>query len=239
MYGYRARIGYTSPPVATEIFPYEFYKIVPEGVTLVVSTLAVTQMTADDIEESYNLSLVLAKEHARVGVDLVVLGGIPINVMRGIDKVDDLIRDTEASIGVPVTTSLTAQIAGLHAVEAKNVGLIHPFGDFHDDKTREYLDYYKFNCSGIKGANKTIGELGRMSVEDALEIGRSFKASHPETDTLWYIGPHWPVSAAIETLENELGISVIGANQAIVWQALRRCNVNDRIQGFGYLLREF
>jgi maleate cis-trans isomerase len=29
------------------------------------------------------------------------------------------------------------------------------------------------------------------------------------------------------------------AQQAIVWDALRRCGVNDRIEGFGRLLREF
>ena len=28
IYGYRARIGYTSPPAATEVFPFEFYKMV-------------------------------------------------------------------------------------------------------------------------------------------------------------------------------------------------------------------
>ena len=38
MYGRRARIGYTSPPLTTEIFPYEFYKIVPDGVTPEEST---------------------------------------------------------------------------------------------------------------------------------------------------------------------------------------------------------
>ena len=37
LYGSRARIGYTSPPLTTEVFPYEFYKIVPAGVTLVVT----------------------------------------------------------------------------------------------------------------------------------------------------------------------------------------------------------
>ena len=41
IYGSRARIGYTSPPLTTEIFPYEFYKIVPAGVTLVVTSLAI------------------------------------------------------------------------------------------------------------------------------------------------------------------------------------------------------
>ena len=34
MYGYRARIGYTSPPSATEVFPYEFYRMVPRGARL-------------------------------------------------------------------------------------------------------------------------------------------------------------------------------------------------------------
>ena len=32
MYGTRSRIGYTSPPLVSEIFPYEFYQMAPEGV---------------------------------------------------------------------------------------------------------------------------------------------------------------------------------------------------------------
>ena len=41
IYGHRARIGYTCPPLSAEIFPYEFYKLVPAGVTLVLTTLTV------------------------------------------------------------------------------------------------------------------------------------------------------------------------------------------------------
>ena len=29
IYGHRARIGYTCPPLSAEIFPYEFYKLAP------------------------------------------------------------------------------------------------------------------------------------------------------------------------------------------------------------------
>jgi hypothetical protein len=32
IYGSRARIGYTCPPLCAEVFPYEFYKLVPAGV---------------------------------------------------------------------------------------------------------------------------------------------------------------------------------------------------------------
>ena len=53
IYGHRARIGYTSPPLTTEIFPYEFYRMVPPGVTLVLTTLAIVVRSKDEVDRSY------------------------------------------------------------------------------------------------------------------------------------------------------------------------------------------
>ena len=50
MYGYRARIGYTSPPLVTEVFPYEFYRMAPAGVTLAISTLGILTMNEDELK---------------------------------------------------------------------------------------------------------------------------------------------------------------------------------------------
>ena len=43
---------------------------------------------------------------------------------------------------------------------------------------------------------------------------------------------------AIEPLERELGVNVIASLQAIVWEGLRKCGIDDRIDGYGRLLRE-
>src|SRR5437868_7055234 len=83
IYGHRARIGYTSPPLTTEIFPYEFYKIVPAGVTLVITTLAIVERSKSEVEQSYDISMKAAREMAAAGVDIVVLGGVPINLAAG------------------------------------------------------------------------------------------------------------------------------------------------------------
>ena len=40
-------------------------------------------------------------------------------------------------------------------------------------------------------------------------------------------------------LEQEFGVAVMAASQACVWDALRLVGVNDRIAGYGRLLREF
>src|SRR5690348_6588939 len=82
-YGRRARIGYTSPPLTTEVFPYEFYKIVPDGVTLVITTLAIVERSAAEVDQSYEVSMQAARAMAAAGVDIVVLGGVPINLARG------------------------------------------------------------------------------------------------------------------------------------------------------------
>jgi len=40
-YGWRGRLGNISPTACTEIFPYEFYRVAPDGVTLVLSNLVI------------------------------------------------------------------------------------------------------------------------------------------------------------------------------------------------------
>src|SRR6185312_11545301 len=83
LYGSRARIGYTSPPMTTEVFPYEFYKVVPDGVTLVLTTLRIGRYTQDEVSESWDISLRAARAMARAKVTAIILGGGPINLSHG------------------------------------------------------------------------------------------------------------------------------------------------------------
>lgn len=42
----------------------------------------------------------------------------------------------------------------------------------------------------------------------------------------------------IEPLEQELKANVVTSGQAILWEALRLCDIRDPVQGYGRLLRE-
>jgi maleate isomerase len=241
VYGHRARIGYTSPPAATEVFPYEFYRIVPDGVTLVVTTLTIVEKNAEEVDRGYEISLRAAREQARAGANIVVFGGVPINVSRGFENVDSLIRETEAAVGVKVTTSLNSQMAGLKAVGAKNVAVVHPF-PADDIGPREQfqkrLHGAGFSYAGSAGAGYSAIDLGRIPLETAAELGRQVMREHPEADAILVSCPHWAVNANIAAMEAELGVPVVTSSQSITWNALRLCGINDRIDGFGRLLRE-
>lgn len=240
MYGYRARIGFTSPLSVTEVFPYEFYEVVPKGVTLVITTLAVADVTAEEVERSNAMSLKAAKDMARAGVDLMVLGGLPLILSRGYDHVEDLISDTQQSIGVPVTTALTAQLDALRQTGAKRVAVAHPFAPEAQDRLfTDVVRHYGFEIAGIKGGGKVAREFGLIPLEMSVELCRALKRDNPAADTMWLPCPHWAVGEAIEQIEGELDVTVITANQAITWHALRRCGVEDRLPGWGRLLQAF
>lgn len=237
MYGYRARIGYTSPPYLTETFPYEFYKMVPEGVTLVLTTLAIRQLTEKEVARSVEMTLEAAREMGRAKVDIVVFGGVPLNLSLGYDGLEETMCKTEAEIGVPVTSSITAQVNALRALGAGKLILVHPFSDpegFH----AEYVTHYGFELLGFKGAGKSVADLATVSQDTVKGIAEALYREHPDADTLYVPAPHWGVIEIIEPLEQELGVNVVTAIQAIVWETLRRSGVNDRINGYGRLLRD-
>jgi len=239
MYGHRARIGYTSPPLTTEVFPYEFYKIVPDGVTLVLTTLAIVERSKSEVDQSYETSMKAAREMAAAGVDIVVLGGVPINLSRGYDNAQAMIRDLEAELSVKVATSASAQGAAAAALGCKKIVVAQPYQKTETDRIAGYAKHFGCEVLGATGWGSAFNQIGRIPVDAALKMGRDLKRAHPDADSILFPSPHWPTIGAIELLERELGVNVMTALQAIVWHALRRTGVKDRIEGYGRLFREF
>jgi maleate isomerase len=238
-YGHRARIGYVCPPVFAEVFPYEFYRIVPAGVTLVITTLTVTEPGKEQVEQAYELSMRAARELAAAGVDLVFLGGVPVNLSRGGQNAQAMLLDLAAELGVPVSSSAAAQEKAAKALDCRKAVVAHPYAA--SEEARLVADARRYGCEvlGATGFGAVINQMGRMPVTAALDMGRALMRAHPQADAIFFPSPHWPVIGAIEPLEREFGVSVMAASQACIWDALRLTGMTDRIDGYGRLLREF
>ena len=239
MYGHRARIGYTSPPLTTEVFPYEFYGMVPEGVTLVITTLAIVVRSKDEVDQSYETSMRAAREMAAAGVDIIVLGGVPINLSRGAANAQQMIRDLESELKVKVSTSASAQARAAKALGCKKLVVGQPYAHSEPDRSAGYATHLGCEVLGATGWGSPFNQIGRIPQNAAIELGRKLMRAHPDADTILLPSPHWATAGAIDPLEREFGVNVLTAQQAIVWDALRRCGIEDRIQGYGRLLREF
>ena len=236
MYGTRARIGYTCPVYLAEIFPYDFYKMVPEGVTLVTATASVWEGTPEELKRSAEQSLQAAEEMGRAGVNVIVLGGVPVGFAAGYATQEELVQAVQERCGVPVTSSLLCQNHALQAVGARKVVVLRPGGGARDRHTQETE---RLGCTVLDVRGTGTRMYGAPApVEETLEMARALLRDNPEADTLHCSSPHWPMAANIEPLEQEFGVSVVTAGQAIVWEALRTCGIRDAIGGYGRLLRE-
>lgn len=243
MYGYRARIGYCSPPFVTEVFCCEFYRMVPLGVTLMITTLAVTSLTEPSTKEqmaqSHAKSLEAAKAMARAGADVVVLGGNPINQSRGIENLDAICASLSREIGAKVVTSTHAQTHALKALGARKVATVQPFGPESNGDHDASMRNLGVEPVGTLACGYSVADLGRVPGELAVTLARQIKREHPEADTIHHSCAHWATAHAIDRIERELDVNVMTSQQAILWKALRTAGIDDRIDGYGRLLREF
>ena len=239
IYGYRARIGYTSPPLVTEVFPYEFYKIAPAGVTLMITTLAITTRSKEEVEKSYQTSLTAALAMAKAGASLVMLGGNPINLSRGLENLDELTDRMSREIGVPVLTSSQSQIKALQLLGSRKIATVHPYEPEHNARHEAAIREFGFEPAGVIAVGAGLRGLGSIPDETALNLARRIKQENPDADTIHFASAHWATAESLDKIERELGVDVMTSHQAITWACLRRAGVTDKIAGYGRLLRDF
>jgi maleate isomerase len=218
------------------VFPYEFYQMAPKGVTLMVATCK--SALDDRPEQTYAVSEAAAREMAEAGVNVVVIGGASPGFAYGSDRLSQAEREIEQEYGIPVTSALEAQLHALQVLGARRLGVVTPFAA--DGRAGwDRLTKDGFEVVGVAGAGITHADFGQCPTDTPADVARRLAAAHPEADTIFFPAAHWPAASNVEALEQELGRNVVSSAQAIVWEALRRCQIADSIPGYGRLLREF
>lgn len=234
----RARIGYSSVAFVTELLPRYFYQIVPDGVLLSLLTLQITDHTEDQLHSLHEQGMRAVESFKEAGADVIIMGGAPTNIARGVGALERALAEMTQKYGVPVSSSSMAQKRALAALGARKVGTINPaasrsIGDSASGSLGEGM-----TLLGRKHANARLQHYNRIPPEEALRLGRELMREKPDIDTLIFGCPHWATIEAIEPLEQEFGVRVVTALQAIIWEGLRLAGVNDRIDGYGRLFRE-
>jgi maleate isomerase len=239
MYGSRARIGYTCPPQLAEVFPYEFYKMAPEGVSLMITTLALTTRSKQEVDKSFEMSLEAARMMAKAGASVVMLGGNPINLIHGGTDLKEFQETLSKDIGLPVLTSHVAQREALRLLGSRKVATVHPYESEHNARHDRQIREFGCEPCGTVACDSNFMGLGSVPKDSALRLARRIKAENPDADTVHLASAHWATAHALNQIERELGVSVMSSQQAIFWNAIRTAGITDKIQGYGRLLRDF
>lgn len=238
-YGWRGRIGNISPTACTEIFPYEFYRVAPYGVTLVLSNLVIrdarepSQVAAS--WQGFEYAIASLRE---TRVDHMTLSGAPLVLAEGVERHRELLAWLRQKSPVPATTSPQAFADGLKHLGAIRLAVATSFIPAHNELVREFLIAEGFEVVAIEGLDTgmTSIEKAMLSPQQVFDHVRHVGLRHAPCDAVLITSSAWPTLAIIQALEDALGKPVMSSAVGQIWAPFRDLGIKADIRGYGKLL---
>lgn len=238
MYGWRGRVG-SIAATPMDIFSYEFYKIVPAGLTIMQTTLAIHVMTAQELAAGFEATERTALTLAREGADVIILGGAPTLYDRGPGADKEISERIAKATGVPTVSNQTAMMDGLKAFGCRKILIASPFNEENNQKLKTYLEGSGFEVVGAVGMGFAANaDINRVSPEEAYRFLKKSGQAFRKAEGIIVPCANWPTSLVAPQVEADLGRPVVTSNLAKIWGALRALEIREPIPDHGRLLAE-
>ncbi|MEN9063131.1 maleate cis-trans isomerase family protein [Ponticoccus litoralis] len=131
---------------------------------------------------------------------------------------------------------ISGVLRGLEALGVRRVAVATPYLDEINAREADYMEDAGFEISAIRGLN--LDKDADMVRVSPRAIGRLAAAvDRPDAEAVFVSCGALRTLDIVEELEKELGKPVICSNQAMMWDVLRLAGLDDRIEGYGTLLR--
>ena len=219
---------------------YQFYKIVPNDVMLVVAPLGIKDYTQERVDEAIvNFDDRIDSLH-KEGADRFILGGAPVSAQLGRERVLHLLREGEDRSGIPGDGPIEAVIAAMHHLGLRRIAVGSRWADELNAKVAAYLEAGDIEVAGITSRGQWASEAFGMSFEEglqtAIDVGREAAEIDPKVDAIWVAGGAAMALHAIPAIEAEYGKPVFTNLSAEVWHGLVHTKIIDPVDDWGTLL---
>lgn len=142
---------------------------------------------------------------------------------------------TAEGCDAPVVTSAGALVTTLRDIGAARIGMIAPYAPALTDRVRAYLQSEGIEVCDVRSLNVTDNTaVGRLDPAGLIPLADGLKS---DVDAVVLSAcVQMPSLASIEIAEQRLGVPVLSAATATVFQLLRRLNLRTIVPGAGRLL---
>ena len=139
--------------------------------------------------------------------------------------------------GAKATSLISGVIHALDAVNARRIVVGTPYIDELNEMEKIYLEKRGFDVLDIHGLNIT-NDASMVKVAPDFIKEFAMAIDSPDADAVFISCGALRSLDVVEQIETALKKPVIVSNQAMMWETLRLAGIEDRIDGFGRLLRE-
>lgn len=236
LYGWRAKLGLVYPSPGWVMEP-EFYAMSPKGVITLTTRVSFNTTTVEGLQQVGPQSIEAARLLADVPVDSLVLGCTSGSFVNGAAYNRELIaKMQEATGGIPCTTTASAVAEALKFMQINKVAIATPYVDEVNEKAQAFFAEEGIETLNLKGLGYTREpDIDGTSLDRVYRLGREVDTQGAQALLLLCTGLR--TVPVLDALETDLGKPVISAIQASFWHTLRLAGVQEKIDGFGSLLK--
>lgn len=190
--------------------------------------------TGGQIEEAARLV-------ASVKPNVITFGCTSCSFVGGIGQDQKVIKKIENATGIQASTTTTAVVNALKHPDVKRISIATPYpeGGEVNLEGKRFFEASGFKVLNIKGMYSKmeydILKEGRIPFETIYIFSKS--VCKPEADAFFISCINFAALGCIEPLEHDLRKPVVTANQATMWDALRKSKVKEIKGDFGELMK--
>ncbi|BBO78812.1 decarboxylase [Desulfosarcina widdelii] len=233
---WRAKIGFVL--LATEqTIEADVFRLCPQGVGVHFSRVWIEDaITVDTLD---NAGQELAGAAARIlpneNLNVVCYACTSGSMVLGEERVA-----LELNKGAPkaqATSLIACVIDALNMFNVHRIVVGTPYIDEINEMEKRYLENRGFEVLDIQGLDITNdSEMVRVAPDFIAEFALSI--DRPEAEAIFISCGALRSLDVVDQIERAVKKPVVVSNQAMIWQTLRLAGVQDRIDGYGRLLRE-
>ena len=231
---WRAKLGVIYP--ADGALDDEYWKLAPKGVSVHFTRIPIPQedQTLEALEaQTLNADI----ETAAVNLNVIRLDAVGYactsgSFVHGPGGDLEIIKRLEDASGAVCTTTSTAAVRALQALQAEKIAVITPYPEEINERLQTFLQDSGIKIVAMKGLG-LYREIFNQPAGAAYRLAR--EADRPEAEAVFISCTNFRSVEVLDELEQDLGKPVISANQVTMWDMLRLAGLRPRLAGYGSL----
>ncbi len=232
--GWRARIG-VIVPTSNTTNETEFNRMKPDGVSFHFTRSPIHRDPAADGFKALLSDLEISVGHlTNCNVDLMAYGCTAGSMAC---PADVLLGNMEKMGKTGAISTAGAILEALKALGVTRISMATPYSDETNEHEKEYLEDHGLTVLKMAGLQLS-GQIAKVSRVPPQEVyDHALSVDCEDAEAILICCTDFGTLDVIEALEEETGKPVVSSNTASFWYALRRAGIDDRIEGYGKLLR--
>jgi maleate cis-trans isomerase len=236
----RHKVGMLHPLAVIDNSPYEFYRLAPPGIMMVMIPIGLADFTNADVERVFAPLDGYLDQLMERGIDLVMQNGVPLPILIGVEAHDRMLAHMAEYTGKPATSSVQAVVHAARDLGIRRLALANKWSDSMNRTLGAFFAREGMSVCGTATKVLSPAQFQKIKTTDnlqlAYDLGRRTFAENPDCDAVYIGGGAWLAEPAARRLEEEFGRPVICNQTAAIREILRLLNDWKPLAGRGRVL---